>query len=398
MPTPPLSPDPDDRRLDALPTGHRVGDEFLADPGIAARIVQAIRTPLLFLDPAGRIRAANRAFHVLFGTVPDAVVGHDWRAVADGGLAGGALGRCVRALLHDPAAAFAGEEAALVLPGRGERWVLVDGVDAPAERDGERLVLLVLEDVTEVRAVRLAAEAWRTELERSNRELEQFASVAAHDLQEPVRKILAFGERLRTALVAHPDVDVQRNLERVLAAAERARTLIGGVLALSRASTRPLQIETVALDDVLRDVVADLETQCERTGGRIEVAPLPTVRGDPVLLRQLFQNLVSNGLKFHREGAPPRVHVTVRAAEGGRPVWLIEVRDEGIGFEARFAEQLFRPFTRLNPRGAYEGVGIGLALCHRIAVRHDGQIAAASVPGGGASFVVTLPRPVEDPA
>jgi signal transduction histidine kinase len=390
-------PDPIDRRLDALPVGHRVGDELLADPAIAARLVQAIRTALLFVAPSGEVRAANRAFHVLFGTVPDAVLGHDWRSLADGGLTRGPLGARIAALLAAPDGVFEGEEAVLALPQRGERWVLVDGVDAPAERGGERLVLLVFEDVTEVRAVRVAAEAWRTELERSNRELEQFASVAAHDLQEPVRKILAFGERLKGALRMSTDDEVQRNLERVLSAAERARTLIGGVLALSRASTRPLQIETVSLDAVLADVAADLEGQCERTGGTIDVGPLPTLRGDPVLLRQLFQNLVSNGLKFHREGAPPHVTVRARRAETGA-AWLIEVRDDGIGFEARFAEKLFQPFTRLNPRGAYEGVGIGLALCHRIAVRHDGHIVAASVPGGGATFVVTLPFRFEDPS
>ncbi|MCU0627619.1 MAG: PAS domain-containing protein, partial [Gemmatimonadaceae bacterium] len=157
--------------------------------------MQAIRTALLFVAPSGEVRAANRAFHVLFGTVPDAVLGHDWRSLADGGLTRGPLGARIAALLAAPDGVFEGEEAVLALPQRGERWVLVDGVDAPAERGGERLVLLVFEDVTEVRAVRVAAEAWRTELERSNRELEQFASVAAHDLQEPVRKILAFGER-----------------------------------------------------------------------------------------------------------------------------------------------------------------------------------------------------------
>jgi hypothetical protein len=141
----------------------------------------------------------------------------------------------------------------------------------------------------------------------ANRELEQFASVAAHDLQEPIRKIRAFGETFDAEIGAGPTPNARRNLDKVLAAAGRARAMIAGVLALSRASTRPLTIEPVGLDVLLRDLVADLETQLERTGGEVQaIGRLPVAQGDALMLRRLVQNLVTNGLKFHREGGARR--------------------------------------------------------------------------------------------
>jgi len=226
-------------------------------------------------------------------------------------------------------------------------------------------------------------------LQRSNHELQDFAYVASHDLQEPLRKIQAFGDRLKTKCAAALTDDGRDYLERMQNAASRMQTLINDLLAFSRVTTKGQPFELVELSRVAREVLSDLEVRIEQTGARIEVADLPTLDADPMQMRQLLQNLIGNALKFRREHFKPLVKVSSRPVNGAH--CELRVEDNGIGFDMKYLERIFGMFQRLHGREHYEGTGVGLAICRKIAERHGGQITAESAPGRGATFIVTLP-------
>ncbi|WP_206107854.1 PAS domain-containing sensor histidine kinase [Paludisphaera rhizosphaerae] len=234
----------------------------------------------------------------------------------------------------------------------------------------------------------------REELRRSNAALERFAAIAAHDLQEPVRKVRAFGERI--AAGGGIDDRSRGHLGRIIAAAARMHELVHGLLSLARVSGGARVQTHVDLGAIAREVVDDLGATIERSGAHVEVGPLPTIRADAVLMRQLLQNLIANALKFHRPGQVPSVRVSVREAVEDGPAWVLEVADDGIGFDQREASRIFEPFQRLHGRSAYPGSGLGLAICQGVVDRHGGTIAAESVPGVGSVFRVVLPA--EPPA
>jgi signal transduction histidine kinase len=231
------------------------------------------------------------------------------------------------------------------------------------------------------------------QLTRSNRELESFASVASHDLQEPLRKILAFGDRLRTQTAGALDPAAADSLTRMLNAATRMQTLINDLLAFARVGSRAQEFVRVKLDAILTDVLVDLESRISDAGGTVHFEPLPEVEADPLQMRQLFQNVISNALKFRRPGVAPAVRIRSQQDDGRA---IIEIADNGIGFEEQYAERIFGIFQRLHGRGAYEGTGIGLAICRRIVERHHGSISASGRLGEGATFRITLP--MEQPA
>jgi signal transduction histidine kinase len=240
----------------------------------------------------------------------------------------------------------------------------------------------------------------KVELERSNRELQDFASVASHDLQEPLRKVQAFGDRLVARYGAVLPPEGHDYLARMQDAAGRMSTLINDLLQFSRVTTRAQPFVAVNLGEVARRVVADLEVRIAESGGRVEVGDLPTIEADPSQMRQLLQNLIANGLKFHRPGVPPRVTVEAEVVEAPEPngtagageglvhLW---VTDNGIGFDEKYLDRIFTIFQRLHGRGEYPGTGVGLAVCRKIVERHGGTITARSAPGQGATFMVTLP-------
>jgi signal transduction histidine kinase len=245
---------------------------------------------------------------------------------------------------------------------------------------------------TELAGANQALERRAQELAYSNEHLERFASIASHDLQEPLRKLQTFGERLIEQEGPRLSDSGRDYLERMGGAARRMQALIDGLLAFSRTATMRAT-EEVQLTEIVEEVVADLEAVVNETGATVEVGLLPTVPGDPLRMRQLFQNLISNAIKFHRRGVPPVVRVE-GTVDGD--VAEIAVIDNGIGFEPRFAGRIFRVFERLHSRTDYAGTGIGLALCRRIVERHGGTISADSTPGEGSIFTVRLPlEPVE---
>jgi PAS domain S-box-containing protein len=226
------------------------------------------------------------------------------------------------------------------------------------------------------------------ELERSNAELERFAYVASHDLQEPLRKIQAFGDRLSGKYADMLDDQGRDYLHRMGSAAARMQALINDLLTLSRVTTQAQPFVPVNLGEVVDDVVSDLEHHVIRTGGRVEVSDLPTIDADPTQMRQLFQNLIDNGLKFHLPEKKPVVRIRATRVN---EICQIIVEDNGIGFEEKHLERIFTVFQRLHGRGQYEGTGVGLPICRKIAERHGGTITAMSTPNQGSTFVVTLP-------
>ncbi len=228
-----------------------------------------------------------------------------------------------------------------------------------------------------------------TELKRSNGELEQFASVASHDLQEPLRKVQTFGDQLERRFGDDLPDEAKDYLRRMRRAAGRMSTLIDDLLSFSRVTTHARPPKPIDLTQVARDVTTDLFALRAETHGDVRIGPLPTVDAEPLQMRQLLQNLIGNGLKFHRPGIPPVVEV--RAVDAA-PGWAaFEVADNGIGIAPQYLERIFRVFERLHPRDVYEGTGIGLALCRKITERHGGTIAAEAEAGAGSRFVVTLP-------
>ncbi len=228
-------------------------------------------------------------------------------------------------------------------------------------------------------------------LARSNAELEEFAYIASHDLQAPLRKIQAFGERLESKYGEELGDRGLDYLDRMNNAGQRMRKLIDDLLNYSRVTTKAKPFERVDLNAVMEDVIADLQVRIEETGGRVEVSALPTIDADAVQMRRLLQNLVDNALKFHREGEPPLVKVYGEVMEDEVNTYQIMVADNGIGFDRNYMAKVFAPFQRLHSQSEYEGTGMGMAICRKITERHNGQIMAESEPDQGTTFTITLP-------
>jgi signal transduction histidine kinase len=275
-------------------------------------------------------------------------------------------------------------------------------------RVGDELVGQVYSclDVTERKRVERELAQKAEELARSNADLEQFAYVASHDLQEPLRKVIAFSDRLR---FKYADVLEEKGLdylERMESATRRMQAMIDALLNLSRVATHGQPFMMTDLNQVAADTVVDLEIQIEKTGGRVDIGDLPTLEADPTQMHQLFANIVGNALKYHRPELPPFIKVyavprpdaasTTSDSPNPRPFCQLFIEDNGVGFDEQYLERIFQPFQRLHNRTMYEGTGMGLAICRKIVERHGGNITAKSTPGRGSTFIVTLPTTQTD--
>ena len=251
-------------------------------------------------------------------------------------------------------------------------------------------------DELELRVEERTAElkSYMSKLRESNQALEDFAFIASHDLQEPLRKVSTFGNMLRQKYNDSLEQTGNDYLNRMLDAAQRMQSLLKGLLEYSKVTTKADPFVEVELAEIVGEVLCDLEIKIKRTGAEVRVLELPVVKADPTQMRQLFQNLIANALKFHKEDDKPAIEVSSAVAEGKL---RIMVKDNGIGFEEKHLERIFAPFERLHGRSSqYEGTGMGLAICRRIVQRHGGSITAKSTLGQETTFIITLPSKQPD--
>jgi len=227
------------------------------------------------------------------------------------------------------------------------------------------------------------------ELKRSAEELTNFAYIASHDLQEPLRKVIAFGDRLVAKFGSVLNDTGKDYVERMQKSAIRMKSLIDDLLQFSRVTMHSTPFQEIDLNVVISEVLSDLEVQVERTKGRVEVDPLPRIEGGKFQMRQLFQNLISNALKYHRDTVAPVIKIKYVGFD--EEFEEIYIEDNGKGFDEKHLDRIFRPFERLHGHSEYGGTGMGLAICHKIVTHHKGQITAKSQPNQGATFIVKLP-------
>ena len=239
------------------------------------------------------------------------------------------------------------------------------------------------------RRLRSREHEYRDKLERSNKELQEFASIISHDLQEPLYKVNAFGELLEMRSKDVLDEKALFYVDRMRNASQRMSGLINDLLAYSRVTSKAMPFEKVSLALVLKGVLSDLEYRIEMEKAQIDIGELPELEADATQMRQLMQNLVSNALKFHQEGTPPRIHVYGREID---TEWAeIVVKDSGLGIEEKNQERIFGVFQRLHSNLEFPGSGIGLAICRKIVYRHGGSISTHSELGKGTEFRVRIP-------
>jgi len=260
----------------------------------------------------------------------------------------------------------------------------------------------ITKDITRLKDYEKILQQKIEELDRSNKELEEFAYIASHDLQEPLRKITAFSERLEEKAYNEIGQEGQLYLKRILASTQNMRSLIDNLLEFSRTSRPTDSLEKIDLNMILKEVLTDLELKMEETNAVIEGSPMPTITSYPSQMKQLFTNLLSNAIKFRNPAETPIIKISVENLSDKEKnvhslfrdtrYYKITIKDSGIGFDQEYSSKIFQIFQRLHGKAEYPGSGIGLAICKKIVDNHNGIIYAESVPGNGAAFIIVLPE------
>ena len=348
---------------------------------------------VVIVDAAGLIQVVNRQTEVLFGYPRAKLLGQPVEVLLPERLRG-------RHTSHRT-----GYQSAPHVRPMGTGLELVglrrDGSAFPVEislspmttNAGETLIISNIRDVTARKIADGRLRAVAADLARSNAELEHFAYVASHDLQEPLRMVASFTQLLARRYQGKLDEDADEFIGFAVDGARRMQELINDLLTYSRAGTQPLQLQPVDTSQLVDRVVSDLATAIAEARASVTRDTLPTVLGDATQLRQVFQNLIANGIKFHRPDDTPRVHIS---ATQDHQAWTFGVSDNGIGIEHQYRERIFALFQRLHTRADYPGTGIGLAICKKIVERHGGQICVESEPGRGTTFRFTVPMVLDE--
>lgn len=351
-------------------------------------VVEGAPNGIIVADVSGRIVLVNRKAEELFGYSREEFLGMSVDQLVPVKVRGGhELFR--RGFISHPESRPMGAGRDLYALRKDGTEVPVEIGLTPLETPSGLLVVSSLVDITARKNAEMALLRYAADLERSNSELERFASVASHDLQEPLRKIRTFAERLQERTEGQIDDRSADFLGRMIDASQRMQSLIGDLLAFSRITTQANPFQRINLNEIVSAVLVDLEVALEETNGVVQVDPMPLIEADPSQMRQLFQNLIGNALKFRQEGQRAEVHITSRVVHSKD--LEVRVKDNGIGFDSIYRHQIFEIFERLHGRGKYAGTGVGLAICRKLVERHGGSIRAESEPGQGASFIVTLP-------
>lgn len=359
-------------------------ESTLAASLYARSLIEASLDPLVIISREGQITDVNLATESVTGVPRERLIGSDFCDYFSEPEKARAAYRQVFAdgLVHDYPLAIRHASGRL-------REILYNAT-VFCNQDGEvEGAFATARDVTKQKEAESEAQRYMQELERSNAELQDFASIASHDLQEPLRKVLAFGDHLKEHSGDKLDEQGRDYLARMQNAAQRMSVLIEALFQYSRVATRAQPFQPVDMLAVVFGAVSDVGERISRSHARIEFTPMPKVMADPMQARQLIQNLVANALKFQQPGTRPHVVIEGRTTDPGG--CEISVRDNGIGFDEKYLERIFRPFQRLHGRSEYEGSGMGLAICRKVVARHGGTITARSRPGEGSTFVVTLP-------
>ena len=269
-------------------------------------------------------------------------------------------------------------------------WVNVT-ISAVNSSSGDPLYfILFVEDITKRREIEEMLQNLVRDLAEANQNLEDFTRTASHDLQEPLRKIISFADRLKNSMGNKLDDREKEYFERLENSSVRMKKLIEDLLRYSRVSSLAPQMEQVDLKDVVDEVLLDLEVSVERSKGVIEVKHLPKIEADNTQMRQLFQNLISNALKFRNKTEPPKIEIDSMYNDNG--FWKILIRDNGIGMKEEHIKRIFKPFERLHGSSEFPGTGMGLAICLKVVTRHHGKIMVKSSLGKGTLYIVELPE------
>lgn len=351
-------------------------------------VVESTPNALVMLDDLGRITLANSTAERMFGYAREELMGQPVEILIPERLR---LNHPEyrRGFMADPKARPMG--AGRDLFGRRK-----DGTEIPVEiglspiTTGEGVrVLAAIVDITGRKRAEQELKAFAENLRQINAELEQFAYVASHDLQEPLRAVAGCVQLLQQRYQGRLDQRADELIFHIVEGAGRMQRLIQDLLAFSRVGTRGQQFKPTELQAVLDAALANLKAAIEESHATVTHDPLPTVSADPAQFVQLFQNLIGNALKFHSPGRPPVIHVGARR-QG--QAWIVTVRDNGIGIEPQYFERIFDVFQRLHTRREYPGTGIGLAICRKIVERHGGRIWLESTPGEGTTFSFSIPE------
>lgn len=272
----------------------------------------------------------------------------------------------------------------------GELFWIAQSISPVLDENGEISHFVgVSMDMTQRKKDAEQLKSYAIELQRNNKELEDFAFIASHDLQEPLRKITTFGDRLIEKTV---DLDEHSRdyIERMGKSARRMKRFIEDLLLYSKVTTKQKPFELVDLEKKVKTVCEEMDHIIHSTHAVVNISNLPTIEGDNNQIHQLIVNLIFNSFKYKSEGKPPIINIFGKKKENN--YWEISIQDNGIGFDEKYADRIFKPFQRLHGRSKYEGSGLGLTICKKIVERHNGTISALSKPGVGTTFILTLPE------
>lgn len=350
-------------------------------------LLEVAPDPIVIVDSRGTIRIVNRETELAFDYSRDELVGQPIEVLVPGNAREAHAAHRAR-YQADPHTRPMG--IGLELWGRRKDGTLfpVEISLSPLRLEGETLIISIVRDITGRKRAEQHLRALAADLERSNRELEQFAYVASHDLQEPLRMVASYTQLLARRYGDKLDDDADEFIAFAVDGALRMQELINDLLTYSRVGSRALELTSVDMGQVVDRVVADLSLAIEEADASVTHAGLPIVRGDALQMQQLMQNLIANGIKFRRPGVPPCVHVS---AERDGNTWTFSVTDNGIGIEPQYRDRIFVLFQRLHSRAEYPGTGIGLAICKKIVERHGGTLEVRSEQESGTTFEFTLP-------